>query len=67
MLETVIPDVGSRVMVVRGENTGKIGKVLEKTKEKGEKRVIVQLFSDLSVHSLDLDSLSHYNGVQQDE
>jgi len=66
ILETVIPETGSKVMIVLGEMAGKVGKLLSKSNENGKKRVIVQLQSDLSVHSFDLDSVTQYTGLQQE-
>ena len=33
MLETVIPQAGGKVMVVDGQNKGKVGKLIERTKK----------------------------------
>jgi ribosomal protein S4E len=62
MLETVMPKSGGKVMVVRGENRGRIGTLMEKTKDKGEPMAVVQLHGDFSVNNYNLDDVSQYVG-----
>jgi len=66
MLETFIPPQGARVMVVEGENRGKIGKLMEKTSgDNGT--AIVQLMGDLSIESYSLDNIAYYVGSREEE
>ncbi|XP_054033168.1 G-patch domain and KOW motifs-containing protein [Dryobates pubescens] len=68
MLETVIPrGAGDRVMVVLGEHTGKVGRILER--EPGRSRALVQLERDAAgrVVPLDYDLICHYVGGLEDD
>jgi len=64
MLETVIPKIGEQVMVLLdGPHRHKLGTLMSKEAGKdNEKRAIVQLKEELSVHSYELDSICHYVG-----
>jgi len=63
MLETVIPKTGEKVMIVNGDQRGKIGKLLSKDKnDSGDAVAVVQLSHDLSIQSFDLDLVCQYVG-----
>jgi len=64
MLETVIPKIGEQVMVLLdGPHRHKLGTLMSKeTGKDNEKRAIVQLKEELSIHSYELDSICHYVG-----
>ncbi len=62
MLETVVPKVGERVMIVEGKHKGKIGVIMEKPKSGEGSKAIVQLARDLVVEQMELDSICHYVG-----
>ncbi|NWV76296.1 GPKOW protein, partial [Dasyornis broadbenti] len=67
-LETVVPRGSSdRVMVVLGEHTGKVGRILEREPERG--RALVQLGRDVAPQVLPLpyDSICHYLGGGDDD
>jgi len=67
MLETVIPQKGAKVMVVEGENKGKLGTLLERRKSGDNEKAIVQLMGDLSVESYSLDDVAQYIGDYDEE
>lgn len=56
MLETVIPRVGDKVMIVDGSKFGQVGKLMAKNTDDA----VVQLLSDLSIDNHSLDSITHY-------
>jgi len=59
MLETVIPkSSGERLMIVKGPNRGRIGKLNSKSKESAQ----IQLLDDFSVEEYNLDSICQYTG-----
>jgi len=63
MLETVIPrEKGAKVMVVEGENKGKLGTLLERRKGEDNEKAIIQLTNDLSINSYSLDDVAQYVG-----
>lgn len=67
MLETVIPQKGAKVMVVEGENKGKLGTLLERKKSGDTEKAIVQLMNDLSIESYELDDVAQYVGDYDEE
>jgi len=67
MLETVIPQKGAKVMVVEGENKGKLGTLLERRKSGDNEKAIVQLMGDLSIESYSLDDVAQYVGDHDEE
>lgn len=67
MLETVIPQKGAKVMVVEGENKGKLGTLLERKKSGDTEKAIVQLMNDLSIESFELDDVAQYVGDYDEE
>lgn len=67
MLETVIPPKGAKVMVVEGENKGKLGTLLERRKSGDTEKAIVQLMNDLSIESYRLDDVAQYVGDYDEE
>jgi hypothetical protein len=58
VLETVIPTVGDKIVVIRGKHKGRSAKVLQKEKEKA----VVQFTSDFSSEQLHFDDICHYTG-----
>jgi ribosomal protein S4E len=61
-VETVIPDVGKRVVVVLGRDRGKVGKLLQKSTSK--ETAVVQFEGDWAgeVGTYGLDDISEYRG-----
>ena len=59
-LESVLPDPGGTVLVVRGEGRGEKATLLEKSNSKGT--ALVQLQHDLSVRECSLDDVSTFAG-----
>jgi hypothetical protein len=64
MLETVVPKVGERVMVVLGKDKRRTGVIMDKPK--GTERASVQTSGDLQINSYDLDSICQYTGEDLD-
>ena len=62
-LETCVPKVGGRVMVVLGPDAGKVGEVMEKRHE----RALVQFNQDSSVQTYDFDAVCEYVGSIDDD
>ena len=60
MLETVVPrDLGSKVMVLRGQNKGELGKLIDRNRDRHE--VTIQLISDpLVIEKLHFDDVCEY-------
>jgi len=58
MLETVVPQVGEKVMTLVGEYSGKLGKLMAKSKE----TCVVQMIGDLTVNTFNLDDIAQYTG-----
>jgi len=67
MLETVIPKIGGKVMVVSGPNKGMVGSLLERKKDNNKEDAIVQLLGDLSISAYSLDDVTQYNGSYDEE
>jgi len=59
-LETVIPKLGGRVMVVNGSSKGNLGTLLERKKQDDKESAVVQLASDLSIGTYSLDDIAEY-------
>jgi len=60
-LETVLPKVGGKVMVVNSQYRGNTGKLLSKSFDKDV--AVVQFADDLSVHKFVLDDVAEYYGT----
>ena len=58
-LETVIPDIGNDVLILKGDNRGETAKLLERDKKKN--KVLLQLHHDLSIVEMTQDDCSLYN------
>lgn len=58
VLETVIPAVGEKVVVVKGPNKGRTAKVMQKAKGKA----VIQFTADLSSEEISFDDICHYIG-----
>jgi len=61
-LETVIPKVGGKVMVVNGSSKGLLGTLLEHKKDKNKDAAVIQLGSDFSIATFQLDDIAEYVG-----
>lgn len=58
-LESVIPPAGqARVMILRGEHRGSVGKLIQKQTDKA--RAVVQMEEDLNILTVDFDDISEY-------
>jgi len=60
MLETVIPRVGDKVMIVEGTHSGQVGKLMAKSTDESCGQAVIQLAGDLSINNFNLDSITHY-------
>jgi len=61
-LETVIPKVGGKVMVVNGLSKGLLGTLLEHKKDNNKDAAVIQLASDFSISTFQLDDIAEYVG-----
>jgi ribosomal protein L24 len=60
-LESVLPAAGAgRVMLLRGEHKGEVGKLLQKQADK--QKAVVQLDEDLNLVTVDYDDIAEYVG-----
>jgi len=66
MLETVVPKVGERIMIVTGKNKGKTGKVMDKPKSGEGTKAVIQMTRDLDVEAMELDNICQYVGEDID-
>jgi G patch domain/KOW motif-containing protein len=60
-LETVIPKRGGKVILLRGKLRGGKGQLMARDVE--AERAVVQLFEDMSVHTVPLDDVTEYTGM----
>ncbi|CAM9484074.1 unnamed protein product [Chrysoparadoxa australica] len=60
-LETVLPAVGGKCLVLRGSRRGSTGKLLQKDSALG--RAAIQLYDDMSVEKLSLDDIAEFLGT----
>ena len=63
-LETALPKVGGKAMILTGPNKFEKGKLLERNTEKGSG--FIQLFEDMNVVTLSLDDIAEYCGALDD-
>uniref|UniRef100_A0A7S0RN92 G-patch domain-containing protein n=1 Tax=Pyramimonas obovata TaxID=1411642 RepID=A0A7S0RN92_9CHLO len=63
-LETALPKSGGRILVVSGKLKGQRGKLIERNSAREEGSI--QLNEDFSFHTLPLDSIAEYVGVEDD-
>lgn len=63
-LETVIPQPGGYVQIVRGPRTGELARLLDK--DSAKQTVQVQILDDLSILPLPMDDVAQYLGNVDD-
>uniref|UniRef100_A0A8D0H2C7 G-patch domain and KOW motifs-containing protein n=1 Tax=Sphenodon punctatus TaxID=8508 RepID=A0A8D0H2C7_SPHPU len=68
MLETIIPRKDSDwIMVVLGENAGRVGRILRRDKDRSQALVQLQREEEGRLLTLDYDAVCHYVGGTEDD